>query len=248
MRFLTKVVPLQHPSPQAELFLATDASDSQIGGINSKNPVTIGVPLVSFSEICPTWNLIISHNQELLAAYASIQHFSHFFEGRLYQLWTLSAWLAMSSQAFFNQWSLKSSEKTFFSPAQHFPPQEAYLWAACLFLDMSGAVLPGCGSLCLDLPALQSKIHRHARTQPLHIPIPQWQFSHLHVDLVGRCNNTVTIAMRCTPCYLYSQQSCLYTVYSAIYSIINQNGHLLTPLATVRPVGCTPITLYCTCI
>ncbi len=24
-------------------------------------------------------------------------------------------------------------------------------------------------------------------------------------------------------------------------------GHLPTPLATVRPVGCTPITLYCTC-
>jgi hypothetical protein len=25
-------------------------------------------------------------------------------------------------------------------------------------------------------------------------------------------------------------------------------GHLPTPLAMVRPVGCTPITLYCTCI
>jgi hypothetical protein len=25
-------------------------------------------------------------------------------------------------------------------------------------------------------------------------------------------------------------------------------GHLLKPLAMVRPVGCTPITLYCTCI
>jgi cleavage and polyadenylation specificity factor subunit 1 len=31
----------------------------------------------------------------------------------------------------------------------------------------------------------QSKIHCHARTQPLHIPIPQWQFSQLHIDLVG---------------------------------------------------------------
>jgi hypothetical protein len=25
-------------------------------------------------------------------------------------------------------------------------------------------------------------------------------------------------------------------------------GHLPTSLAMVRPVGCTPITLYCTCI
>jgi hypothetical protein len=234
MRFLTKAVPLQHPSPQAELFLATEASDSQIGGIIQQKSGDHWRPFGFFfrnlsdmeshystiPESCLTWNLIISHVPELLAAYVSIQHFSHFCEGRPYQLWMLSAWLAMSSQEFFDQWSLKNSEKTFFSPAQHFPPREAYLWAACLFLDMSGAVLPGCGSLCLDLPALQSKIHCHARTQPLHIPIPQWQFSHLHVDLVGCCN-TVTIAMQCTPCYLYSQQSCLYTVYSAIYSIIN---------------------------
>ncbi len=29
------------------------------------------------------------------------------------------------------------------------------------------------------------KIHRHTRLAPLPIPIPQWRFSHLHVDLVG---------------------------------------------------------------
>jgi hypothetical protein len=29
------------------------------------------------------------------------------------------------------------------------------------------------------------KIHRHTRLVPLHIPIPQRRFSHLHVDLVG---------------------------------------------------------------
>ncbi len=31
----------------------------------------------------------------------------------------------------------------------------------------------------------QGKIHRHARLVPLPIPIPQWHFSHLHVDLLG---------------------------------------------------------------
>jgi hypothetical protein len=32
-RLHTKAVPLQHPSPQAELSLATDASNSHIGGV-----------------------------------------------------------------------------------------------------------------------------------------------------------------------------------------------------------------------
>jgi transposase InsO family protein len=31
----------------------------------------------------------------------------------------------------------------------------------------------------------RGKIHRHARLVPLPITIPQWHFSHLHVDLVG---------------------------------------------------------------
>jgi hypothetical protein len=31
----------------------------------------------------------------------------------------------------------------------------------------------------------QSKIHCHTRLLPQPIPIPQWQFAHLHMDLVG---------------------------------------------------------------
>ncbi len=45
----------------------------------------------------------------------------------------------------------------------------------------------------------QSKIHRQTNTRPLHIPVPQWRFSHLHIDLVGllqfsnNCNYIFTI-------------------------------------------------------
>jgi hypothetical protein len=35
------------------------------------------------------------------------------------------------------------------------------------------------------LACQRCKIHRHTRLVPLPIPIPQWRFSHLHVDLVG---------------------------------------------------------------
>jgi hypothetical protein len=33
-----------------------------------------------------------------------------------------------------------------------------------------------------------------------------------------------------------------------VVCIMHMCGHLLTLLATARPVGCTPITLYCACI
>jgi hypothetical protein len=39
---------------------------------------------------------------------------------------------------------------------------------------------------CGCLACQRGKIHRHTRLVPLPIPIPQWRFSHLHVDLVGQ--------------------------------------------------------------
>jgi hypothetical protein len=35
------------------------------------------------------------------------------------------------------------------------------------------------------LACQQGKIHHHTCLVPFPIPIPQWHFSHLHVDLVG---------------------------------------------------------------
>jgi hypothetical protein len=47
-RFMAEVVPLQHPTPNAELSLATDASDSHIRGVMQQNLVIIGGPLDFF--------------------------------------------------------------------------------------------------------------------------------------------------------------------------------------------------------
>jgi hypothetical protein len=44
-RLLAAAMPLQHPSPTAELSLATDASDTHIGGGMQQNQATIGGPL-----------------------------------------------------------------------------------------------------------------------------------------------------------------------------------------------------------
>ncbi len=52
-RLLTKVVPLQHPSPQAKLSIPTSEA------LYSKNLVTVGAPLVFFPENCLTRNLVI---------------------------------------------------------------------------------------------------------------------------------------------------------------------------------------------
>ncbi len=51
--------------------------------------------------------------------------------------------------------------------------------------------------------------------------------------------------------YVYQNKTSFIYIYIHIYIYICIYifcGHLRTPLATVRPVGCTPTTLYCICI
>ncbi len=56
--FLTKAVPLQHPSAQAKLSLATDTSDSHIGGIMQQKSDDHWLPLGFFQSYL-TRNLVI---------------------------------------------------------------------------------------------------------------------------------------------------------------------------------------------
>ncbi len=49
-RLLAATVPLQHPSLTAEFSLASDASDTHIGGVMQQNSATIGGPLDSSPE------------------------------------------------------------------------------------------------------------------------------------------------------------------------------------------------------
>jgi hypothetical protein len=58
-RLLAAAVPLQHPAPNAELSLATDASDTQIRGVMQKNQATIGDHLVFSPANSQTRNHVI---------------------------------------------------------------------------------------------------------------------------------------------------------------------------------------------
>jgi hypothetical protein len=63
----------------------------------------------------------------------------------------------------------------------------------------------------------------------------------------GESSNKMTVQNVQTPQYLGVQS---HTSANKSLTVENQSdcGHLPTPLAMVRPAGCTPITLYCTCI
>jgi hypothetical protein len=83
------VVPLQHPAPNAELSLATDASDTHIGGVIQQKLGDHWRPLGFFSrKLTDMESCYSTFDHKLLAAHAAIKHFRHFCEGRAFQLWT----------------------------------------------------------------------------------------------------------------------------------------------------------------
>jgi hypothetical protein len=77
---LAVAVPLQHPAPNAELSLTTDASNTHIEGVMQQKSKDHWQPLGFFSRKLT--------DTESLAAQAAIKHFRHFCEVRLFQLWT----------------------------------------------------------------------------------------------------------------------------------------------------------------
>jgi hypothetical protein len=84
-RLLAALVPLQHPSPTAELSLATDASDTHIGGVMQQKSSSHWRPLGFFSrKLTDTESRYSTFDHELLVA--AIKHFRHFCEGRQFQL------------------------------------------------------------------------------------------------------------------------------------------------------------------
>jgi hypothetical protein len=86
---LAVMVPLQHPAPNAELSLATDASDTHIGGVMQQKSGDHWRPLGFFSrKLTDTESRYSTFDHELLAAHAAIKHFPHFCEGQAFQLWT----------------------------------------------------------------------------------------------------------------------------------------------------------------
>jgi hypothetical protein len=86
-RLLAAAVLLQHPSPTAELSLATDASDTHIGGVMQQKSSSHWRPFGFFSrKLTDTESRYSTFHRELLAAHAAIKHFRHFCEGCQFQL------------------------------------------------------------------------------------------------------------------------------------------------------------------
>ncbi len=82
-------VPLQHLSPTAELSLATDDSNTHIGGVMQQKSGPHCRPHGFFSrKLTDTESRYSTFDHELLAAQAAIKHFRLFSEGRSCQLWT----------------------------------------------------------------------------------------------------------------------------------------------------------------
>jgi hypothetical protein len=74
-----EAVPLQHPAPNAELSLATDASGTHIRGVMQQKSGDHWRPLGFFSrKLTDTESRYSTFDRELLAAHAAIKRFRHF--------------------------------------------------------------------------------------------------------------------------------------------------------------------------
>jgi hypothetical protein len=79
---LAVAVPIQHPARTAELSLATDTSDTHMGGVMQQKSGDYWRPLRFFSrKLTDTESHYSNFDRELLAAFAAIRHFRHFCEG-----------------------------------------------------------------------------------------------------------------------------------------------------------------------
>ena len=80
---------LAHPHPTAPLALATDASDSHIGGVLQQNISHHWQPLSLFSaKLSPTQQRYSTFDCELQAAYSAVLHFRPYLEGQPFLLLT----------------------------------------------------------------------------------------------------------------------------------------------------------------
>jgi hypothetical protein len=69
----------QHPAPQAELSLASDASDTHIGGVMQQKSGAGATWFLFFSrKLTDTESCYSTFDHELLAVHAAIRHFLHF--------------------------------------------------------------------------------------------------------------------------------------------------------------------------
>ncbi len=81
-------MPLAHPAPDANIALATDASDTHIGGTLHQQVRGSWQPLGFFSrKLNAAETKYSTFDREHIAAAQAIRHFRHILEGRDFQLW-----------------------------------------------------------------------------------------------------------------------------------------------------------------
>ena len=105
---LAAAVPLSHPLPTAELSLATDASDSHIGGVLQQREAGAWGPLgFFFRKLSETECKFSAFHRVLLAAFYSIRHFRIMLEGHHFQLWTDHKLLLAALHRVLQWWTLR---------------------------------------------------------------------------------------------------------------------------------------------
>ena len=88
-RHLVKTVPLAHPDPVAHIMVATDASDTHIGGVLQQvgNGAHRLLGFIS-RKLSSTEMRYAALDHKLLATHNIIKHFQPLLEARAFQLWT----------------------------------------------------------------------------------------------------------------------------------------------------------------
>jgi hypothetical protein len=80
---VANVVSLVHPAPNAVLSLATDASDTHVGGMLQQLSRGSWQPLAFYSKkLSRAGTRYSTFDRELLAAFSAVRHFSFLLEGR----------------------------------------------------------------------------------------------------------------------------------------------------------------------
>jgi hypothetical protein len=86
---LVAVEPLVHPTPNTVLFLATDASDTQVGVMLQQLVGGSWQPLAFYSKkLSGAGTRYSTFDRELLAAFSTVRHFRLLLEGRRFHLLT----------------------------------------------------------------------------------------------------------------------------------------------------------------
>jgi len=121
---------LIHPDPAAPISLATDASDTHIGGVLQQLHLGSWAPLSFFSaKLSATEQRYSTFDRELLAAFKAIRHFRFSLEGRTFKLWTDHKPLCSALHRVSEPWSARQQRQLsyiaeFTSEILHVPGDE----------------------------------------------------------------------------------------------------------------------------